>query len=171
MGIFSWFFSAKKPEKQEEVVEKISSANTSGIRYDPELVPALKQDHQALLGLYTVIKQAAENRRYEEIGPRLVELKRALQTHLVVENVRFYAYVQQGLAQDSDASSLIAGLRKEMDGIAHAAIKFVNRYETIAFTDEVAKAFLQELAAIGSVLVQRISTEESRLYTLYMPSY
>jgi hypothetical protein len=89
---------------------------------------------------------------------------------LVVENVRFYVYAQQHQAADPDASALIADLRKEMDGIARAAVQFINRYETTLFTTEVAATFLKDLGNIGNVLVQRINTEEARLYTLYQPS-
>ena len=86
----------------------------------------------------------------------------------MTENVRFYAYVQQHLASDSNASSLVADLRKEMNGIANVVVHFINRYETAVFTPDVADAFNRDLAGIGEVLVQRIDTEEASLYTLYL---
>lgn len=143
----------------------------SGINYNANLVPSLKQDHQMLLGLYGQIKQAAEREQYHLIPPKLIELKHALQAHLMVENVHFYVYVQQHLAANAEASALIADLRKDMDGIAHAAVKFIRNYETAAFTKEIASTFLKDLGEIGNVLVHRINTEESTLYTLYLPSY
>jgi len=169
MGFFSSLFSFggnqdKKPKPPEPRQE-------SGIRYDVELVPSLKHDHQQLLSIYGEISKAAEASQFDLVQSGLHELKHSLQTHLVVENVRFYVYLQQHLAGDQNASALIADLRKEMDGIARVAVQFVNRYETAQFTPELATTFRKELAGIGEVLVKRISTEESRLYTLYMPSY
>lgn len=169
MGFFSRLFSRGTPANTSRTLKE--QKTDSGIRYDANLVPSLKKDHQQLLGLYGQIKQAAEQGQYALIPAKLRELKHALQSHLVVENVRFYVYVQQHMAADGDASSLIADLRKEMDGIARAAVQFINHYETTPFTAEVAATFLKELGDIGAVLVQRINTEESRLYTLYMPSY
>jgi hypothetical protein len=58
-----------------------------------------------------------------------------------------------------------------MNGIAGAAVQFINRYDSAQFTPEVAETFQKELAEIGEVLVQRINTEESSLYTLYLANY
>lgn len=169
MGFFSRLFG--RSQKIVPAPAESKKKNESGITYDQSLVPKLKDDHHELLSMFGKVTQIAVDKRYEEIPALLKKFKFALQTHLIAENVRFYAYVQQNLAEDSDASSLVADLRKEMNGIATAAIQFINRYEIAVFTPEVADTFRKDLAGIGDVLVQRINTEESSLYTLYLPEY
>lgn len=170
MGFFDSLFSFGR-HKNAGAPQAEPAQESSGIRYDANLIPNLKQDHQQLFSLFTQICDETEEGNFELVKTRLRALKHTLQSHLVVENVKFYVYLQQHLADDQEASSLIADLRKEMDGIARAAVQFVNRYEASHFTPELAATFRQELAAIGEVLVKRIDTEESRLYTLYMASY
>jgi len=169
MGFFSWIFGKDNKSASQNVANEKKSE--SGISYDATLVPKLKDDHQQLLAMFGKVTQVSREKRYDEIPKLLKQFKHALQTHLVTENVRFYAYVQQHLANDSNASSLVADLRKEMNGIANAAVQFINRYETAVFTPDVAGAFNKDLAGIGEVLVQRINTEESSLYTLYLAKY
>lgn len=167
MGFFSKLFGLGKTSAAPAVVER--RRPDTGIAYDPALVPKLKSDHQDLLTMFGKISQTAEMKQYEELPKLLKKFKLALQTHLITENVRFYAYTQQRHINDNHSSDLIAGLRKEMNGIASAAIQFINRYETELFTPDVAVQFSKDLAGIGEVLVQRINTEEASLYTLYVP--
>ena len=165
MGFFSRLFGWNK--KQETPVR--ATKTEEGIPYDAGLVAKLKGDHQELLAMFGKISQVAAARQFDEVPKLLKHFKLALQTHLVTENVRFYVYVEQRQAYDSGASSLITDLRKEMNGIAHAAAHFIGHYETAVFTEEVASQFKKDLADIGEVLVQRINTEETSLYTLYLP--
>lgn len=166
MGFFSRLFGFGKASVAPVVAERMPD---TGIAYDVALVPKLKADHQQLLSMFGKISQIAADGKFDELPGLLKKFKLALQTHLVTENVRFYVYVQQRQASDPGASSLIADLRKEMNGIASAAVQFINRYETAVFTQDVATEFRKDLANIGDVLVQRINTEETSLYTLYLP--
>ncbi len=142
---------------------------TGGIAYDPALVSALKDDHLELVRIHSAIKKAAAESRFGDIGDLLSNFKLAFQTHIAVENVRFYAYVQQHAAEDADTSNFIADVRKEMNGIARAVMKFVDAYMTAPPTPATVTDFNGELNQIGSVLVQRVQLEESRLYSLYQP--
>ncbi len=142
---------------------------SAGIAYDPELVNALKHDHQELVSIYTTIKSAAAESRYGDIRDLLSHFKLSFQTHIAVENVRFYVYVQQHAALDADTSNFIADVRKEMNGIARAVMKFVETYMTVPPTPSTVTGFNAELDEIGAVLVQRVKLEESRLYSLYQP--
>ncbi len=140
-----------------------------GITYDPELVNALKNDHQELVHIYTTIKSAVAESRYDDIRNLLSNFKLTFQTHIAVENVRFYVYVQQHAALDADTSNFIADVRKEMNGIARAVMKFVDTYMALPPTPVTISGFNSEFDQIGAVLVQRVQLEESRLYSLYQP--
>lgn len=140
-----------------------------GIAYDPALVGALKDDHLELVRIHAAIKKAVAESRFGDIRDLLSNFKLAFQTHIAVENVRFYVYVQQHAALDADTSNFIADVRKEMNSIARAVMKFVDTYMTAPPTPASAPGFNNELDQIGSVLVQRVQLEESRLYSLYQP--
>ncbi len=142
---------------------------SGGIPYDPELVDALKHDHQELVRIYSAIKAAASESRYGDIHGLLADFKITFQTHVAVENVRFYAYMQQHDALDIDTSNFIAEVRKEMNNIARAVMKFVDTYMSALPVPVTVTGFIGELDQIGSVLVQRVQLEEGRLYSLYRP--
>jgi hypothetical protein len=139
----------------------------AGIHYDPLLIDKLKEDHVELVKIFTAISAAATEQRFGDIPALLSEFKLALQTHLAVENVRFYVYVQQTYAQDIDTSDFVNGLRTEMNGIARAVVKFTEKYSATPPLAETVAEFIEELGGIGAVLVKRVQLEETRLYSLY----
>lgn len=179
MGFFSRIFglgptktSAQVGARAEQVRRDIEARPRDGsIRYDPRLVDSLKDDHHTLFRIYSDLVRARDCDEFEAIGLLLYDFKYALQTHLMVENVRFYVYLQQQYSIDRDTSAFIAELRRDMDSIAHTAVKFVNTYASFTeFTPQMKSEFSANLAAIGDVLTKRVALEESRLYTLYQPA-
>lgn len=80
------------------------------------------------------------------------DLKLALQSHIMVGNVRFYVYLQQKFAADATRARYVADIRRDMDGIVHP---------------ELLAEFKSDLDTIGTVLTKRVQLEEMRLYTLY----
>ncbi len=166
MGIFSSIFGGKK----QEMEAGREPAKTTGISYDSMLVEKLKEDHRTLVKMFSSVKSAALERRFDQIPDALSEFKLALQTHLAVENVRFYVYVQQTYAHDVDTSDFITGLRSEMNGIARVVVKFIEKYVVEKLDKDNVATFLEELEGIGEVLVKRVQLEEKRLYSLYHPA-
>lgn len=164
MGFFS-----KMMGNDLKKTETIRPAAASAIAYDPELVGKLKDDHKELVRIYTAIKTAAGENRYGDIADLLGDFKLTFQTHLAVENVRFYVYVQQHMAIDADTSNFIADVRKEMNNIARVVLRFVDTYMAAPPTPATVTDFNSELDEIGPVLVSRVQLEESRLYSLYQP--
>lgn len=159
------------PESNHAAKENYSAAPGTEIRYAPELVDALKTDHQTLLGLYGEIQQAFDDKDYDAVSKMLEKFKSGLQGHLLTENVRLYIYLDRSLANDPTSSDLIRGFRREMDDIAKVAMKFLNKYSTIGVDEQLAEHFANDFATIGAVLGERIQKEESILYPLYMPHY
>lgn len=173
MGFFDRF-TKKAPEptradrRAAEVREHVEERRQGGsIHFDPELIGKLKGDHQELFRIYGDLVAAKDKGDFESMPQLLKDFKFVLQTHLMVENVRFYVYLQQQFSADTDITAFIADVRKEMDGIARAAVRFVNTYSVPNYTPELKTAFAGDLGAIGNVLTKRVSMEESRLYTLY----
>lgn len=161
MGLFSFLFGSKKTEENTETMPRV------GISYDASLIQKLKEDHQELVKLFAAIKSAAAEGKFNDVPKILSEFKLALQTHLAMENVRFYVYVQQLYANDVDTSDFITGLRSEMNGIARVVMKFTEKYSAVLLNQANAASFNVELEEIGAVLVKRVQLEETRLYSLY----
>lgn len=68
-------------------------------------------DHRTLFRIYSDLVRAKDSDDFEGMGVLLYDLKYASQTHLMVENVRFYVYLQQQYSIDRDTSAFIAELR------------------------------------------------------------
>ncbi|MCL1861236.1 MAG: hemerythrin domain-containing protein [Proteobacteria bacterium] len=141
------------------------------IDYDSRLICKLKEDHAELLRLFNEIKAFSKHGGYAAIPELLASFQMALQTHLMVENIRFYTYLQRFLAKNTGLSSFIINVKQEMDGIAHAVMCFTDTYKTREMIEEKDTEFKKELSGIGEGLLKRIHLEETRLFSLYMPSY
>lgn len=138
-----------------------------GVTYDAGLVNRLQADHQELVRILAAIKTATGEGRFHHVPDLLSAFKVSFQTHLMLENVKFYGYVQQHCAKDADTSTFLSEMRREMEGIARAVVRFVNTHTAARPTPESADAFNAELEHIGEVLLRRVEMEEDRLYSLY----
>ncbi len=166
MGMFSWI-SGNRGDSDDAAAVRKSAAHGGEIAYDEDLIERLKADHQDLVKIFSEIAQAARERKYNDISRLLGRFKFALQTHIMTENVKFYVYVQNKFSKDPETAEYIASLRKEMDGIARAVVKFANAHSSTPLTDESIGPFSEELHAIGEILLDRVGLEENRLYSFY----
>lgn len=171
--MFGFFRRKQFTEPKAPVIPppQYQAAPGTEIRFQPELVPQLKADHQNLVSIYLDIKTAFEGGDYEEVAKKLVHFRSSLQAHLLTENVRLYIYLSHSLANDEINSELIHEFRREMDAIARVAMNFLKKYDTIGVDKELAGAFAKDFATIGQVLTERIEKEERVLYPLYLPCY
>jgi len=158
----------KKKPKKEQLEEDVAVGSTN-IRYKPGLVDDLKSDHENLLNIYTDIKLSAEMNNFTKTAEHLTDFRNQLEDHLLKENINLYIYLTHLLEDDKENSTLISSFRKEMDGIASIALKFLAKYESIGSDKELQKSFQDDFSVIGDVLGKRIKREESMLYTLYAP--
>ena len=169
-------FGFFKRRKQKGAEARSKAAATSEdtapgtrIRFHPELVPELLDDHQVLLKLFGEIAEANKLGEFEKLPGMLREFGNVLRGHLLKENVKLYIYLQHALANDPDNAALMQGFRTEMHGISKAVTKFLKHYGQKEWDQQRREQFGVDLEAIGGVLVKRIDTEEEVLYPLYMP--
>jgi hypothetical protein len=139
----------------------------SRIRYSPELIPQLKDDHAGLLRLHGQIEALAMGGRFAEIAPALRTFKSKFDLHTLTENVKFYCYLEENLGRKPGALRTIREFRREMNTIARGVVNFVRKYQESGVTAANGAGFLTELRAIGALLVQRVQREEHDLYPLY----
>lgn len=148
-----------------------AAAPGTAIRYHPELIGQLKHDHQALLALFGSIQAAFREGRLQAVVEHLDAFRAAIQSHLLIENVRLYIYLEHQLANDAASHQLIHDFRHEMDGIGKAVVGFLAKYRDLIRDTNLAASFGRDLEAVGKVLVDRIQREEATLYPLYEPAY
>ena len=172
MGLFSNWFKGK-PQPQDTRVPSSTldylKPPERSIRYDPGLVANLTKDHGELVAMYGQLGQDVRDGHYQRIPNALLSFKTRLEAHLLIENVRFYVYLEQALAGDSENMAIIRDFRREMNGIARGVVEFVRRYQQQRVTVANAHDFMREYEEVGKLLVMRIEREEGNLYPLYAP--
>ncbi len=174
-GFFARLFGARKKDEATAKAAMHGPATETGpgsrIHFDDSLIRKLKNDHAELFRLFNEIKTFSESGYLSALPELLTSFRLTLQTHLMLENVKFYAYLQQNFAKDADLMYFISDVKREMDNIAHTVVNFTNYYASQKLMPEKIVVFRTELDDIGEILVKRVALEETRLYTLYMPSY
>ncbi len=166
-NIFSRETNHQHPQTTVETTKKYAE----GISYSSELIPSLLNDHQQLVEIYSRISMLISQGNFAEIQSLLGVLKNEFNRHIMQENVSFYCYIEQQFAQDENHLETIKEYRKEMNGISHAFIKFIKKWQAENISLDNLTEFQTEYGAIGDILAQRINREENELYTLYQPSF
>ena len=145
-------------------------APAAGISYNPNLIAKLKDDHQELFAVYTRLHESATSARFTKITDDLIVLRRAFNGHILLENVRFYVYLERLLKDHPEEKNYVHSLRKDMNGIASAVSSFCEKWITTTVTTFTQATFAAELQGIGGALTSRVELEETTLYTLYVES-
>ncbi|MFC5569530.1 hemerythrin domain-containing protein [Lysobacter yangpyeongensis] len=172
MGLFgNWFKGKPQPQDTRPAASTLEYVKPPerSIRYDPGLVASLKDDHSELVAMYGQLGQDVRDGHYQRIPNGLLAFKTRLEAHLLIENVRFYVYLEQALTHDSENMAIIRDFRREMNGIARGVVEFVRRYQQTRVTAANAGDFMREYDEVGKLLVMRIEREEGNLYPLYAP--
>lgn len=140
------------------------------LRFDPDLIHSLENDHRDLVALFGRIGDCARRDDFGPVPAMLLKFKTSLEAHLIAENVRFYNYVENSLAGDTENYALIRSFRREMNQIARGVVDFVKKYQSGNFDAAARAAFMEDYHAVGALLTQRIEREERSLYPLYQPA-
>ena len=162
---------AAQPQALQIPPETATSAPaplSTAVPYRPELVDKLKADHQELFRIYHRMADAAQQHKTDGIAADLAAFRRAFQSHILVENVSFYVYLERILAHSPEELGYVRALRKDMNGIAKAVSDFIHAWTTQPPTAHTAGRFAEQLSGIGKALVARVELEESSLYVLYV---
>lgn len=141
----------------------------SRFTFSPQLIDNLQGDHAELLELYAEMEKLALAGRYASVPPALHGFKTAFDLHILNENLHFYCYVEERLAQDPGRLAFIRGFRAEMNAIARTVVNFARKYNMAGVRPSNGDEFLAELRQVGAALSARIESEERDLYSLYLP--
>ncbi|MEE4245931.1 MAG: hemerythrin domain-containing protein [Kangiellaceae bacterium] len=165
------FFKAHPVDNRRDLHQQTTAKRPNAARtisYDPTLIETLKHDHSKLVTIYgNMWKDGFEKRDYKHLSKQIAEFKASFQSHLLKENVKFYVYLEQSLADDLHTLQVVKDFRTDMNDIANAVIQFCKKYAHQAFTTEMENEFEKDYIKIGEVLTRRVSMEENELYLLY----
>ncbi len=137
------------------------------IQYDQSLVGALTDDHGRLVSIFTQLMPLLKQGDLQGFRNKMAQFKTDFQGHIIKENVKFYVYLEQALANDETNLELIRDFRREMNSISRAVVNFCNKYIESRLDHTAIKQFELESSQIAQALLQRIEREERDLYSLY----
>ena len=170
-GFIGNYFKNKQAQKPAPIPTPVQRRTRSKhtINYDPNLIQELEDDHGALVELFGRIwSEGFETKNYVKTASLISQFKSDFQAHLLTENVKFYVYLEQSLAEDPHNYAIVKEFRADMNEIANAAVKFCKKYQC-DFSPALVKQFKDDYQQVGEVLTRRVSLEEKSLYILYQP--
>lgn len=150
--------------------ESLQESLVIGIRFNPNLISKLKGDHLLLFQIYDRLVDCDDSFSSNKTYQNLILLRRAFQQHILVEDVRFYTYLEKLLKDKETERQYVRALRRDMSGISLAVAVFCDKWIKIPVVNDNKVIFYEELKQIGKALTSRIKLEESSLYTLYVES-
>jgi len=137
------------------------------ILYDPSLVPRLKQDHAQLIRIFNSLTVAIKLQKYAEAQDLLDAFKALFNAHALTEYTKLYIFLDYAFRSDPTHHELIIQFRKEMHDIGRAVRAFYTKWSSQSPENLSSTIFKTEIEIIGNILIERIETEESRLYEIY----
>ncbi len=159
-------------KRQAQTINLIShstaiSAPGTQILYDPELIKRLKQDHAQLIRIFNSLTVAIKVRKYAEAQNLLESFKSLFNAHALTEYTKLYIFLDYTFRGDPTHHEIIIQFRKEMHDIGRAVRAFYIKWSSQSPENLGSIIFKTEIEIIGNILVDRIETEESRLYEIY----
>jgi len=149
--------------------DRVRYADGTEISYRPQLVEELKRDHRQLEFSFGALVAAHREGDFDACVDKLKRFTSILRAHLLKENLHLYVYLKHALRSDSEATALMNSMRIEMQHIGKTLNAFATEYVSSPWDEAKRYQLGIDLHKIAGVLKQRIATEESTLYPLYMP--
>ena len=134
---------------------------------DGTLIDGLKSDHRKVLGIHERIGWLKSERHYTEIPAGLAALRTSLETHMLTENVRLYAFLERVFQSDSARLAELAEFRADTNAVLLAVLKFVKQHRRTTFDESRSLSFVDEHRRVGGLLAKHMAREERTLYRFY----
>jgi len=139
----------------------------NGLNYDTKLIKKFHKDHEKLVKLITKISKAIEEENSKKTKALLAQLKLEILGHFMEEDIKLYRYLKKYYADNEDTKITIKMFEESIKTIQRDVIDFLDYY--IKEHNPLDKAFKEKFYNIVDAFGTRIKTEESNLYTLYLP--
>ena len=138
------------------------------LTFRPDLIAELTHEHRLLESAFASLAAAHHSGDVEACIFRLRTFTNLLRAHLLKENLQLYRYLRHATAGSPETTAQSEALRREMQDIGRTLNAFTNAYLGATWNEGRRRALGRDLIEIGQILAQRIETEESALYPLYL---
>lgn len=157
---------------QDELASSGNTAPAAGAGllsgdYRPELIAALRADHQRLLELFTELERASERGDESACRSALDLFTGLLQDHLLTENRHLYGHFSRNPHPKPDLARQVDDMSADMMRIGKMLHRFITTHARTPWGAEHLAQLRKDLSPIGEVLAHRIHEEETVLYPLY----
>ncbi|HKJ95792.1 MAG TPA: hemerythrin domain-containing protein [Gammaproteobacteria bacterium] len=142
------------------------SGDRSGVR-DQGLISELKVDHREMQIGMVELREAVDHAQYSAVPHHLRALKTRLEAHLLTENYRLYARLEEQMSDAPDNAGLMRDLRREMGSLSRETLQFIDEWQQRGVDAGSADLFEERLRHISTLLNQRIDREEQSLFPIY----
>lgn len=132
-------------------------------------IDTLITQHKALLELVTAIGALNPDKDGAAIASKLGQIGTAITAHLALEDKELYPALRSAAEKPGAPLSLKTSVKTffdEMEGIKPAVVSFLGKWNATTIAQKPAE-FRTEFGGLTQVLGKRITSEESRLYSLY----
>jgi hypothetical protein len=146
----------------------VAVAAPAAIPYDPELITILLARQETLLGLLQEVRDAAKQRRYDEIHPLLAQLKAALDAYATQKEERCLSYLEQNL-RDEAGRTVVKDIRGSATLTQRGLYVFLGHYQNLPINDANLKRFGRELDEVTREFRERLDRESGAMHPLYQP--
>ena len=168
MGFFRKLLGKDRQRQPQISAPSAAAGDPAAIRYDPKLIETLHTHHAHLGALFDRIGDSARHGDSRKLHDLLATFKLSLNAHVLTENVRFYAYLEQALSDDAENTQIVVDFRHEMNSITRQVRAFADRWSDADMSNSDAQnRFLADYYQVGKLLERRLDSEEEQLFPLY----
>lgn len=148
---------------------KQSTTKRKGVMvYDPNLIEKLKAQHKSLVDEFLKIEKLLDAGDPKATARQIKKFSQELHKHLIIEDHKFYKYINYELANDPKSCATALRFDEEMKAIGTVIKDFVDkRTSESLWTESAISEIKSELATLTVALLKRMEAEESELYVLY----
>ncbi len=140
----------------------------AAIPYDPELITVLLAKQETLLELLHTVRDAAKQRRYDDIPPLLASLKAGLDAYATMKEERCLTYLEQNLKEET-GRTVVREMRGNATLTQRGLYAFLGHYLHLPINDANLKRFGRELDEVTREFRERLERETTTLHPLYQP--
>jgi len=144
----------------------LKKKTTNGLKYETKLIKKFHKDHEKLIKLLTKIATAVEKSEDKKVRALLSQFKVEILSHFMEEDIKLYRYLKKYYEENEEKKATIMLFQDGIKTIQSDIINFLDSY--IKEDKEFDKVFQDRFKDIINAFGERIKTEESKLYPLYI---
>lgn len=149
-------------------LKRSSSCTVKTVEFSTNLLSKLKNEHDELIAVFNQIESIKiDHGLNPALDQHLGAFRSRFQTHLIVENVELYEYLDHSIDNTSSSNAMVSAFKQDLNDIAYMVNSFCRTYETRNFDTQKINEFKSDYFDMSIALQHRFNIEERDLFTLY----